>query len=82
MSRCAKQFSQRVINLALVCAFARYAATRGDTVRLRAMLQQGFNPDSSDYGETEGPLETSAELDYCINILCGTGAAMQVDGAF
>lgn len=29
----------------------RYAATRGDTVKLRAMLQQGFNPDSSDYGE-------------------------------
>jgi hypothetical protein len=29
----------------------RYAATRGDTVKLRAMLQQGFNPDSADYGE-------------------------------
>lgn len=28
----------------------RYAATKGDTVKLRAMLQQGFNPDSADYG--------------------------------
>jgi hypothetical protein len=29
----------------------RYAATKGDTVKLRAMLQQGFNPDSADYGK-------------------------------
>jgi hypothetical protein len=34
---------------AFVRAARRYAATRGDTVKLRAMLQQGFNPDSADY---------------------------------
>jgi hypothetical protein len=27
----------------------RYAATRGDVMKLRSMLQQGFNPDSADY---------------------------------
>jgi hypothetical protein len=38
----------KLVSCVLLC---RYAATRGDTVKLRAMLQQGFNPDSSDYGE-------------------------------
>lgn len=32
----------------------RYAATKGDTVKLRAMLQQGFNPDSCDYDGRTG----------------------------
>jgi ankyrin repeat protein len=35
--------------LLLLFCTRRYAATRGDAMKLRSMLQQGFNPDSADY---------------------------------
>lgn len=41
--------SDAVVACPAVLFSCRYAATRGDTVKLRSMLQQGFNPDSSDY---------------------------------
>lgn len=34
-----------------------YAASRGDNGRLRSFLEQGFDPDSADYGRLEGDLQ-------------------------
>lgn len=56
----------------------RYAATRGDIVKLRSMLQQGFHPDSADYdGRTALMLACVRGHRDVVDLLLGAGKADQ-----
>uniref|UniRef100_A0A383VAB8 Cyclic nucleotide-binding domain-containing protein n=1 Tax=Tetradesmus obliquus TaxID=3088 RepID=A0A383VAB8_TETOB len=57
-----------------------YAATRGDVMKLRSMLQQGFNPDSADYdGRTALMLACVRGHRDVVDLLLSAGADAKLD---
>ncbi|KAF6256108.1 hypothetical protein COO60DRAFT_1702472 [Scenedesmus sp. NREL 46B-D3] len=57
-----------------------YAATRGDSMRLRGMLQQGFSPDSADYdGRTALMLACVRGHRDVVELLLSAGADARLD---